>query len=75
MQKPFYFVSQDEDQKLCNVLGPLINDTELSSAVVQAKESGRHMRYTNVFEEDTSRQKLENNCKQSGYTITKTILC
>jgi len=75
MQKPFYFVIYDEDQKLCNVLGPLINDTELSSAVVQAKESGRHMRYTNVFEEDTSRQKLENNCKQSGYTITKTILC
>ncbi len=75
MQKPFYFVIYDDDQKLCNILGPLTNDTELTSAVCLAQKNGRQIHCCSVFEENSSRQKLENDCKQKGYTLTEKILC
>ena len=66
--QPFYIVVIDEEQNKFNVLGPMLDDTEINHKVHKCQDSGRKVR---CFSQDgqLTREEVINSVKtqQSSY--------
>ena len=70
---PFYLIIGDHDRKLFNVIGPMTNDTHLTSEVYKAQQTGRNI-YCTSAKGTTKEAAIEKYQSQFGYTYTEALL-
>ena len=71
--KEFYYYITDRDKMLFNCIGPITNDAELNSKVVEAQKSGRNVRANSSFDLDEKDSHLDF-YRNQGYTLIETLL-
>jgi hypothetical protein len=72
--KQMFVIVADRDKKQFNVLGPVIDDTQITNKVCEAQTTGRNIMCNATDEFNTKESIIKTYAEQTGYNYVKELI-